>query len=128
MRTVQTTGAPPAIGPYSQGVVAGGLVFVSGQVALDPATGALVPGGVAEQTEQVLRNVAAILEEAGSSLGRVVRTTVYLTSLSTFEEMNGVYARFFGAHRPARATVEVPALPKGAAVELEAVALAEEAP
>jgi len=121
---VATAGAPAAIGPYAQGVLAGGFLFVSGQVPLDPATGALVPGGVGAQTERVLRSVAAVLEAAGSGLGKVVKTTVYLTDLGAFAEMNEVYARYFPADPPARATVQVAALPKGAAVEIDAVALA----
>jgi len=124
MKSVRTSGAPEAIGPYSQGLVAGGLLFVSGQIPLDPATGTLVGKRVGEQTEQVMRNLAAILEAAGSSLSRVVKTTVYLTELSSFDEMNGAYARFLGEHRPARATVQVAALPRGAAVEIDAIALA----
>lgn len=126
MKLVQTSGAPAAIGPYAQGVAAGGLVFASGQIALDPATGRLVEGGAGAQTERVMRNLAAILESAGSSLGRVVRTTVYLARMEDFEEMNAVYARFLGAHRPARATVQVAGLPRGAAVEIDAIALAGE--
>ncbi len=121
---VGTPAAPAAVGPYAQAVRAAGLVFASGQIALDPATGGLVAGGVAAQTERVLRNLQAVLEAAGSGLGRVVKTTVFLTDLGAFGEMNEVYARFFPTEPPARSTVEVAALPRGAAVEIEAVALA----
>jgi len=126
LKSVHTSGAPAAIGPYSQGVVAGGLVFVSGQIALDPATGRIEAGGAGAETERVLRNIAAILEAAGSSFGRVLRTTVYLTRMEDFEEMNTVYARFLGAHRPARATVQVAGLPRGVSIEIDAIALAGE--
>ena len=122
--TIATPAAPAAIGPYAQAVRAGGLVFVSGQIALDPATGALVAGGPGAQTGQVLENLQAVLEAAGSGLARVVKTTVYLTDLGAFGEVNEVYARFFPADPPARATVQVAALPRGAAVEIDAIALA----
>ncbi|MEZ4236089.1 MAG: RidA family protein [Myxococcota bacterium] len=122
MQMVQTTRAPAAIGPYSQAVVVGGLVFCSGQIALDPATGALIEGDVAAQTHQVLANVAAVLAEAGSSLDRVVKTTVFLKSMGDFAAMNEVYAERFGAHRPARSTVEVSRLPRDVAVEIEVIA------
>jgi 2-iminobutanoate/2-iminopropanoate deaminase len=121
---VSTGGAPAAIGPYSQAVVAGGLVFVSGQIPLDPATGALVAGGAGAQTERVLRSLQAVLEAAGSDLHRVLKTTIFLTDLADFAEVNAVYARFFPAEPPARATVQVAALPRGAVIEIEAVALA----
>lgn len=121
-RRIQSPRAPAAIGPYSQAIRAGGLVFVSGQIALDPATGALASGGVAEQTRRCLENLGAILEEAGLSFRDVAKTTVFLTDLSAFAEMNAVYAEFFPQPAPARATVEVSALPKGALVEIEAVA------
>lgn len=123
-RPVVTQGAPAAIGPYAQGIVAQGWVWVSGQIPLDPATGALVDGGIEEQTRRALRNVAAVLEAAGSGLDEVVRATVYLTDLGEFESMNRVYAEFFSSTRPARACVEVSRLPKGARVEIDAVALA----
>lgn len=123
--TISTTDAPGAIGPYSQGVRAGDLVFVSGQVALDPATGQLVAGGIAEQTRRVLRNLQAILEAGGSSLEKVVRATVYLTDLGEFQAMNAVYAEFFPTEKPARVTVEVSRLPKDALVEIDAIGLAE---
>jgi 2-iminobutanoate/2-iminopropanoate deaminase len=121
---ISTGGAPAAIGPYSQAVVAGGLVFVSGQIPLDPATGELVPGGAGDQAERALASLRAVLEAAGSGLHRVVKTTVFLTDLADFAAVNAVYAGFFPAEPPARATVQVAALPRGAAVEIEAVALA----
>ncbi|MBI3551978.1 MAG: RidA family protein [Elusimicrobia bacterium] len=120
-KAVASEQAPKAIGPYSQAIEAGGLVFVSGQIPLN-AAGTAVPGGVAEQTEQILRNVAAILQAAGLSLSDVVKTTVFMTDLSQFAAMNEVYAKHFKAPCPARATVQVEALPKGVAVEIEAVA------
>ncbi len=120
---VDSERAPRAIGPYSQAIRAGGLVFCSGQVALDPDTGALVGDGVAAQTERVLRNLQAVLERAGSSLERVVKTTVYLTRMADFAEMNGVYERLMPG-RPARATVAVAELPRAALVEIDAIAIA----
>lgn len=114
--------APFAGAPYSQAVVTGGLVYTAGQVPLDPATGALVDGGIAEQTEQVFRNLAAILEAAGSGLEHLVKTTVFLLSLEDFAGMNEVYARHVGDRPPARSTVEVSRLPAGALVEIDAVA------
>lgn len=121
---VSTPLAPKAVGPYSQAVKAGPLLFVSGQIPLDPDTGLMVTGGVKEQTERCLRNLGAILEAAGATTGDVVKTTVFMTKLSAFAEMNETYARFFGGTGPypARATVEVTALPKGALVEVEAIA------
>lgn len=124
--TVRTTDAPRAIGPYVQGVRVGNLLFVSGQIPLDPATGAMVEGGIEEQTRRVLRNVEAILKTGGSGLSRVVKATVYLTDLRTFEAMNAVYASFFGEEPPARVCVEVSRLPKGAMVEIDAIATIEE--
>ncbi len=122
MRTISTDRAPKAIGPYSQGIAASGLLFLSGQVPLDPKTGDLVQGTVREEVTRVMDNLKAVLEAAGSGLDRVVRTTVYLTDLQDFAAMNEVYARYFGAHRPARSTVQVAALPKGARVEIDAIA------
>jgi 2-iminobutanoate/2-iminopropanoate deaminase len=119
---VATEKAPGAIGPYSQGVEAGGFVFVSGQTPLRP-DGTMRPGGTAEQTEQCLANVREILAAAGLTLGDVVKTTVFMTDLGKFAEMNEVYARHFRAPFPARATVQVSALPKSASVEIEAVAV-----
>jgi len=119
---VSTTSAPAAGGPYSQGIVIGDLVFVSGQLAIDPATGHLEAGGFGEQTTRVMRNLAAVLEAAGSGLERVVKTTIYLTDMGAFAEVNEAYAAALGEHRPARATIGVAALPRGAQVEIEAVA------
>jgi 2-iminobutanoate/2-iminopropanoate deaminase len=121
-RTISTDKAPEAIGPYSQGIAASGFLFLSGQVPLDPATGDLVEGTVQEEVTRVMENLKAVLEAAGSGLDRIVRTTVFLTDLKDFAAMNEVYARYFGAHRPARSTVQVAALPKGARVEIDAIA------
>lgn len=120
---VQTEDAPAAIGPYSQAIVTGELVFTAGQIALDPASMEIVEGDVAAQTERVMRNLAAILGAAGSSLARVVKTTVFLKDMGDFAAMNEVYGRHFGGHKPARSTVEVSRLPKDVLVEIEAVAL-----
>jgi 2-iminobutanoate/2-iminopropanoate deaminase len=117
---VSTTDAPEAIGPYSQAIRSGGLVFCSGQIPLDPATGSLVEGGIAEQTARVLDNVEAVLGAAGCSLGDVVKTTVFLRHLSDYTVMNEVYIECFGDHRPARSAIGVAELPLGALVELEA--------
>ena len=122
IETVATSGAPRAIGPYSQALRAGGFIFTAGQVGFDPTTGELVDGGIAEQTRQVLQNIRAILEAGGSGLAQVVKTTVFLVDMADFGAMNDVYAEAFGAHRPARSTVAVAALPRGARVEIEAVA------
>jgi 2-iminobutanoate/2-iminopropanoate deaminase len=119
---VKTSAAPGAIGPYSQAVKAGGIVFLSGQIALDPKSGEMVPGDIQTQTRQVLSNIKAVLAAAGSSLERVVKTTVFLKSMDDFPKMNAVYGEFFPATPPARSTVEVSRLPKGAAVEIEAIA------
>ncbi|MGI8656202.1 MAG: RidA family protein [Pyrinomonadaceae bacterium] len=123
---IETKSAPQAIGPYSQAVSANGFVFASGQIPLDPQTGEFVAGGVAEQTEQVLRNLAAVLEAAGSSLDKVVKTTVFLADMTDFAAMNEVYARHFNSEPPARATVAAAGLPRGARVEIEAIALVAE--
>ncbi len=123
IRTIATDGAPKAIGPYSQAVAAGELIFCAGQVALDPASGESVAGDVRAQTERVLENLTAVLAAAGSDLRHVVKTTVYLTDFNDFAAMNEVYAARFGDHRPARATVGVSALPKGLRVEIECVAI-----
>jgi 2-iminobutanoate/2-iminopropanoate deaminase len=122
MQVVATGGAPKAIGPYSQGIVANGLVFTAGQIALDPATGEVVPGGVAEQTARVMENLRAILAAAGSGLDRVVKTTVFLADMADFTAMNEVYAKAFGDHRPARSTVAAAGLPRGVRVEIEVIA------
>jgi 2-iminobutanoate/2-iminopropanoate deaminase len=124
MRFVATQSAPQAIGPYSQGVLANGFLYTAGQIALDPATGAVVGADVKAQTEQVMRNLAAILRAAGTSLGRVVKTTVFLADMGDFPAMNEVYAHHFGDHRPARSTVAVRTLPKSVLVEIDVVALA----
>ena len=121
---IQTAHAPQAIGPYSQAVRSNGLVFASGQIPIDPATGQFVSGGIEEQTEQVLKNLTAVLEAAGSSLSRVIKTTVFLADMQEFSAMNDVYARFFRDEPPARATVEASRLPRDAKVEIEAIALA----
>ena len=123
-RVIRTERAPAAIGPYSQAIVAGGFLFASGQVALDPATGQLVPGDVGAQTERALRNLQGVLEKAGCSLGDVVRTTVYLRDMADFAAMNAVYARFFPGAPPARSTVAVAGLPRDARVEIDAIARA----
>jgi 2-iminobutanoate/2-iminopropanoate deaminase len=123
MQVVATERAPRAIGPYSQAIVADQLVFTAGQIALDPQSMEIVTGGVAEQTDRVLRNLAAVLESAGSELARVVKTTVFLVDMGDFAAMNEVYQRHFGAHKPARSTVAVAQLPKGARVQIDAVAL-----
>ncbi len=123
MKTIATNDAPKAIGPYSQAVVQGGVVYTAGQIALDPATMELVPGDVSAQTEQVLANLGAVLAAAGSSLEQVLKTTVYLADMADFQAMNAVYSRQFGDHRPARSTVAAAGLPKGARVEIDAVAL-----
>ena len=122
MRTIASDGAPKAIGPYSQAVAAGGFLFASGQIPLDPATGELVPGGFEAGVERVFDNLEAILEASGLTLADVVKTTVYLLSMRDFAPMNGIYARRFGNHRPARSTVAVAELPKGAVVEIDVVA------
>lgn len=123
MKSVETANAPAPVGPYSQAVLHGGLVFASGQIPLDPKTGELVTGPIEAQTERVITNLAAVLEAAGSGLEHVLRTTIYVTDLSLFSRVNQVYARFFGTEpSPARATVEVSALPLGAAVEMDAIA------
>ena len=120
---VTTTSAPAALGPYSQAIALDGMVFASGQIALDPASGQLVEGDVQAQTHRALRNLTAVLEAAGSSLSNVVKTTVFLTSMSNFTAMNEVYATYFGDEPPARSTVAVAELPKGAQVEIEAIAV-----
>src|SRR3989442_1135533 len=120
---VVTDAAPKAIGPYSQAVTTDGMVFSAGQVALDPKTGELVGKTVAEQTEQVLKNLEAVLAAADSSLGNVVKTTVYLADMADFAAMNEVYAKHFGGHKPARSTVQAAGLPRGARVEIEVIAV-----
>ena len=124
LKFVSTDKAPKAIGPYSQGVIANGFLYTAGQIALDPATGQVVAGDVIMQTERVMKNLEAILAAAGTSLSRVVKTTVFLTDMGDFPQMNEVYARHFGEHRPARSTVAVKTLPKDVAVEIDVVAVA----
>jgi len=121
---IQTDKAPRAIGPYAQAIKADGFLFTSGQIALDPTTGKLIDGDISAQTRRVLENLKAVLEAGGSSLDRVVRATVYLTDLSTFSTMNEIYAEYLGHTRPARSTVGVAALPLGASVEIDLVAIA----
>ena len=124
MNAISTTNAPAAIGPYSQAIKMGELVFVSGQLPIDPATGAFAEGGIKELTRQSLTNMKAILEEAGTSMANVVKTTVFLADMNDFAAMNEVYAEFFAAPFPARSAVAVKTLPKGALVEIECIAQA----
>jgi 2-iminobutanoate/2-iminopropanoate deaminase len=121
VKIVHTDQAPAAIGPYSQGVVANGLLFTAGQIALDPATGQVVAGDVVAQTERVMQNLSAILATAGASWGDVVKTTVYLHDMNDFPRVNEVYGKALGDARPARSTVQVSALPRGVLVEIDAV-------
>jgi 2-iminobutanoate/2-iminopropanoate deaminase len=121
---ITTKDAPAAIGPYSQAVSAGDIVFLSGQIPLDPATGQIVAAGIAEQTERVMKNLGAVLAAGACTFADVVRTTIYLVDLGQFAAVNEVYGRFFEAPYPARATVQVAALPRGALVEIDAVAVA----
>ena len=123
---IQTDRAPQAIGPYSQAIKARGFVYASGQIPIDPTTGQFVDGGIREQTEQVLKNVAAVLEAAGSRLEQIVKTTVFLADMEEFAAMNEVYAKFFTSDPPARATVQAAGLPRNARVEIEVVALVDE--
>lgn len=123
LRSIRTDRAPQAIGPYSQAIVAGNMVFTAGQVPFDPATGQVVEGDIAVQTDRVLENIRAILEAAGTSLAKVVKTTVFLADMNDFAAMNEVYARHFGDHRPARSTVQAARLPKDVGVEIEVIAV-----
>lgn len=122
LRIVETSGAPAAIGPYSQGVIYGGLLFTAGQIAFDPDTMEIVGETVAEQTDRAFRNLEAVLREAGSSFQQVLKATVFLRDMDDFAEMNEVFARYFGDHRPARSAVQVARLPRDVAVEIELVA------
>lgn len=125
MKIISTDQAPAAIGPYSQAVQAAGLVFCSGQIPLDPASGELVSGDIRLETRQVMENLRGVLQAAGCGFGQVVRTTIYLVDMADFPAVNEVYGEFFPAVKPARATVAVAALPKGARVEIDAVALVQ---
>ena len=120
---ISTDKAPGAIGPYSQAIKAGGILFCSGQIPIDPSTSEFVAGGVAEQTEQVFKNLIAVLEAGGSSLDGVVKTTVFLADMSDFAAMNEVYAKYFDSNKPARATVQAARLPRDAKVEIECIAM-----
>ena len=121
---ISTDKAPGAIGPYSQAIKTGGMVFCSGQIPIDPSTGEFVSNDVVEQTEQVLKNLTAVLEAAGTNLGNVVKTTVFLADMGDFAAMNEVYGRYFSENKPARATVQAAALPKDARVEIDCIATA----
>ena len=123
MKVISTASAPAAIGPYSQAIEVGGMVFCSGQIPIDPSTGAFVEGGISEQTEQVLTNVSQVLAAAGTDISHVVKTTVFLSDMADFAAMNEVYATFFAQPFPARSAVAVKALPKGALVEIEVFAV-----
>jgi 2-iminobutanoate/2-iminopropanoate deaminase len=126
-KVISTERAPGAVGPYSQAIVSGGFVWVSGQIALEPATGQMVQGEIEDEARQVLANLRAVLDAAGSSLDRVVRATVYLADLSDFERVNAVYAESFGEQPPARVCIEACGLPKGARVEIDAIAEIDDA-
>lgn len=121
MKIIATTGAPGAVGPYSQAIAAGDYLFLSGQIPLVPETGLLVSEDIKAQSEQVMKNLRAVCEAAGGSLSKIVKCTVFMTDLGQFQAMNEVYASHFGEHKPARSTVQVAALPRGASVEIEAV-------
>ena len=123
LRSVSSDKAPKALGPYSQAIVTGDLVFCAGQVGLDPATGQVVSGDIKEQTKRCLDNLAAVLEAAGSSLDRVTKTTVFMSDLAEFTAMNEAYAEKFGSHKPARSTIGIAALPRGARIEIECIAI-----
>ncbi len=123
IQTISTDTAPKAIGPYSQAIVANGFVFCSGQIPLDPATGTLVTGAIADQTRQVLENLTNVLKSAGSDISKVVKATVFLKDMNDFDQMNAVFAEFFVETKPARSTVQVAKLPRDSGVEIEAIAL-----
>jgi 2-iminobutanoate/2-iminopropanoate deaminase len=123
LKQISTEKAPAAIGPYSQGIVANGFLFTAGQIALDPIAGKIVEGGIVEQTEQVMRNLQEVLGAAGAAWTDVVKTTVYLHDLAHFPTVNEIYGRWLGTARPARSTVQVPGLPRGALVEIDAIAV-----
>jgi 2-iminobutanoate/2-iminopropanoate deaminase len=123
LKPISSPNAPNAVGPYSQGMVVENRIYTSGQIGIDPATGTMVPGDIEAQTRRVLANLKAVLEAGGSSYDRVIKTTVFLTNLADFARMNVLYAEAFGDHRPARSTIQVAALPLGAIVEIEAIAV-----
>ena len=123
MRVIATDAAPKAIGPYSQAIVTDGLIYTAGQVAIDPGTGELVGKTIVEQTEQVFRNLEAVLAAAGTSLAHVVKSTVYLADMADFAQMNEVYAKHFGSHKPARSTVQAAGLPRTARIEIDVIAV-----
>ena len=125
-QVIKTKEAPEAIGPYSVGISAGGFVFTAGQIGIEPSTGEVVSGGVEAETRQALANLSKVLQSGGSSIDQVVKTTVFLRDIQDFTKMNGVYAEFFKENHPARSVVQVAALPKGVAVEIEAIALRSE--
>jgi len=125
VKSVKSDNAPAAIGPYSQGVIAGGFLFSAGQIPLDPSSGQIVEGGITAQTEQVMKNLSAVLDAAGLGWNSVVKTTVYLHDMADFPTVNEIYARSIGDARPARSTVQVAALPRGALVEIDFIARAE---
>ena len=122
-KEIATSQAPAALGPYSQGISTGNLVFISGQLPIDPSTGSLIEGPISEQTKLIMKNIEAVAKEAGSSLDHIVKTTIFLTDLGNFKEVNDAYGAFFKDVPPARATVQVAALPLGASVEIEAIAV-----
>lgn len=122
MENIKTNNAPAAIGPYSQGIAVGNLVFVSGQLPIDPATGSFANGDIKDLTRQCIRNIGAILESAGTGLNNVIKTTIFVSDLSNFAAINEAYAEFFGESAPARSCVQVAAIPKGAQIEIEAIA------
>jgi 2-iminobutanoate/2-iminopropanoate deaminase len=122
IKVITTTNAPAAIGPYSQGMKTGSLVFTSGQIPINPTTGALVTGGIEEQTHQALQNVKAVLEEGGASLNTVIKTTVFIKDMNDFAKINAIYATYFPANPPARSCVEVARLPKDVKIEIEVIA------
>ncbi len=124
LRSIATPHAPGAIGPYSQGIIANGFLFTAGQIALDPASGQIVEGGIQEQTTRVMANLKGILEAAGLSFSDVIKTTVFLVDMADFAPMNEIYAKAFGDHKPARSTVAVSGLPRGVRVEIEVIAQA----
>jgi 2-iminobutanoate/2-iminopropanoate deaminase len=123
LQTISTEKAPKAVGPYSQAIKTPGFVFCSGQIPLDPASGQLITGSIADQTRQVLNNLSNVLSSAGSDLSKVVKTTVFLKDMKDFEEMNAVYGEFFAQQKPARSTIQVAGLPKNANIEIEAIAM-----